>query len=301
MTLLHVNAIGCLWSLADRNGPDLDTLLAELPPDMPVPILVHGFRYAPEVAHRDPHRFILSHAETLADGDLPWPRHLGISEAGPDLAIAFGWNAYGSFWRARSEAARAGLALAALIARIRARSPGRRVTVLAHSLGARVVLSALPALSPGDIGRAILLFPAVLRTEVATAMATGGGRTAEIVNVTSRENRLFDLCATLLASGGLRRPVGRGLSGRYAGWCDLRIDCPETLGRLRGLGFRIGGRDRRICHWSSYMRPGVFALYRALIADAVPLPLDRLAPSGRLPTAPGDWAAPCDAAGFAVN
>ncbi len=301
MTLLHVNANGCLWSPADRDGPDLDTLLAALPADMPVPILVHGFRYAPEVAHRDPHRFILSLAETLPDGDLPWPRHLGVSAAGPDLAIAFGWNAFGSFWRARSEAARAGLALAALIARIRARSPGRRVTVLAHSLGARVVLSALPALSAGDIDRAVLLFPAVLRAEVAVAMATGAGRHAEIVNVTSRENRLFDLCATLLASGGLRRPVGRGLSGRYAGWCDLRIDCAQTLDHLRGLGFRIGGRDRRVCHWSSYMRPGVFALYRALIADAAPLPLDRLAPSGRPPTAPDDWAAPCDAAGFAVN
>ena len=300
MTLLHVNATGCLWSPSDRDGPDLDTLLAALPPDMPVPILVHGFRYAPDVCRRNPHHLILSHAERLADGDLPWPRHLGISEAGPDLAIAFGWNANGSFWRARAEAARAGLALAALIARIRARSPGRKVTVLAHSLGARVVLSALPALSPGDIGRAILLFPAVLRTEVAAAMATGAGRTAEIVNVTSRENRLFDLCATLLASGGLRRPVGAGLSGHYAGWCDLRIDCAATLDHLRGLGFHIGGRDRRICHWSSYMRPGVFALYRALIAEAAPLPLDRLAPQSP-PTAPDAWSPPCDAGEIAVN
>ncbi|OYX42916.1 MAG: hypothetical protein B7Z02_10750 [Rhodobacterales bacterium 32-67-9] len=300
MTLLHVNANGCLWSPNDRDGPELDDLLAALPEEMPVPVLVHGFRYAPELAHRDPHRLILSHAESLADGDLPWPRHLGISKAGPDLAIAFGWNAHGSFWRARSEAARAGLALAALIVRIRARSPGRRVTVLAHSLGARVALSALPALSPGDIGRAILLFPAVLRAEAEMAMATGAGRTAEIVNVTSRENRLFDLCATFLASGGLRRPVGRGLAGQYPGWCDLRIDCPETLDHLRDLGFQIGGRDRHICHWSSYMRPGVFALYRALIAEAAALPLDRLVPQAPS-LAPDLWPTPCDRVEIALN
>lgn len=302
MTLLHVNAEGCLWRMRDAATPDLAAWLDRLPPGIPVPVLVHGFRYAPGVAGRDPHETILSLAETLPDGDLPWPRHLGLSAEGPDLGIAFGWRAYGSFWHARAEARRAGLALAAMIARIRALSPGRRVTVLAHSLGARVVLSALPATTPGDIARALLLFPAVLRSEVETALASRGALLTEIVGVTSRENRLFDLVATFLASGGLDRPGGAGHAARHAGWADLRIDCTETLAHLNLLGFAIGGPERRVCHWSSYMRPGVFALYRALIAEAEAIPLDRLAPrrqDGSPP--PPDWAESCEPATFAVN
>lgn len=298
MTLLHVNAEGCLWRMRDAGGPDLAAWLDRLPEGLPVPILIHGFRYAPAVPGRDPHATILSLAESLPDGDLPWPRHLGLTEDGPELGIGFGWHGYGSFWQARFEARRAGLALAALVARIRALSPGRRVTVLAHSLGARVVLSALPATTPGDIARAVLLFPAVLRSEVEEALGTRGALATEIVSVTSRENRLFDLIATFLASGGLDRPAG-GHAARHAGWTDLRIDCTETLTHLNLLGFAIGGPERRICHWSSYMRPGVFALYRALIAAAEPLPLDRLAP--RAPDSLPDWAEACEPVEFAVN
>ncbi len=303
MTLLHVNANGSLWRYRDLNQPDLVDLLAKLPPDRPVPILVHGFRYGPGIRGRDPHDTIFSHATSLPDGDLPWPPHLGVTPDGGDLGIAFGWNAYGSFWRARAEARRAGLALAALVGRVRAVSPSRRVTVIAHSLGARVMLSALPAINAGDIDRAILLFPAVLRSEVEEAFATRGGARTEIINVTSRENRLFDLFASFLASGGFDRPAGAGHSARHAGWADLRIDCAETLAHLNMLGYAIGGPERRICHWSSYMRPGVFALYRALIATPGALPLHRL--TAKVPEAAEagneDWATACDTGGIAVN
>ncbi|MCB2116434.1 MAG: alpha/beta hydrolase [Rhodobacteraceae bacterium] len=301
MTLVHVNAEGCLWRMRDPGGPDLAGLLAALPPDRPVPILIHGFRYGPGIAGRDPHETILSHHPRLPDGDLPWPPHLGLTGDGPDLGIAFGWMGYGSFWSARARAAEAGLALAALIGRIRTLSPGRRVTVLAHSLGARVLLSALPATTPGDIARAILLFPAVLRTEVDAALATRGGRATEIVNVTSRENRIFDLFVSFLASGGLDRPAGGGHAARHAGWADLGLDCAETLAHLNLLGFAIGGRERRICHWSSYMRPGVFALYRALIAEPEALSLHRLLPLPRTSEALGDWGEACEPEAFAVN
>lgn len=302
MTLLHVNADGCLWRMRDRDGPDLSAWLDRLAPDRPVPILIHGFRYAPSVPGRDPHETILSRAESLPGGDLPWPRHLGLTAGGPDLGIAFGWKGCGSFWHARAEARRAGLALAALVGRIRALSPRRRVTVLAHSLGARVVLSALPATASGDIARTVLLFPAVLRSEVEAALASHGARATEIVHVTSRENRLFDLLASLLASGGFGRPAGAGHAARHAGWADVRLDCPQTLAHLNLLGFAIGGPERRICHWSSYMRPGVFALYRALIAEAEALPLDRLAPRPVGEPAPAfDWAEACGPGEFAVN
>lgn len=302
MPLLHVNADGCLWRMRDPGQPGLAEALDRLAPRMPVAILIHGYRYAPGIRGRDPHDAILSQARVLPDGDLPWPHHLGLTGAQSALGIAFGWNGTGTFWQARARAAEAGMALAALVARIRALSPRRRVTVLAHSLGARVLLSALPAVSSGDIDRAILLFPAPLGSEVEAALATRSARATEIVNVTSRENRLFDLVAGLLASGGLDRPAGARTATRDAGWIDLRIDCPETLAHLNLLGYAIGGPERRICHWSSYMRPGVFALYRALIAEPAALPLARLRPTGlRVPSASAGCRAACDAVEFGVN
>ncbi|MFZ1660559.1 MAG: hypothetical protein WAT77_01270, partial [Paracoccaceae bacterium] len=59
MALLHVNATGECWQ--PRRGGEADAphaltrLLAQTPPDQPVPILIHGFRYAPGVPGKDPH------------------------------------------------------------------------------------------------------------------------------------------------------------------------------------------------------------------------------------------------------
>ena len=304
MPLLRINAIGCLWTTRDFGSVRLEDALESLPPGVPVPILIHGFRYAPGTPGRDPHDLILSASpNALPRGDISWPQQLGVSDIDGRFAISFGWQAGGSFWQARAEAARAGLALAALITRIRALSPGRRVTVLAHSLGARVAMSALPATSAGDLSRVVMLYPALLRSEIEVALATEAGRTCEMINVTSRENRIFDLIVALLASGGLRRPTGRGLGDDVPGWVDLPLDCRRTLDHLDRIGFPIAARSRPVCHWSSYLRPGLFPLYRALIAEPTLLPLDRILPPQLASTTRGarHWDRPCGDGEFAVN
>src|SRR5690606_40028975 len=103
MTLLHVNADCCLWRMRDRDGPDLSAWLDRLAPDRPVPILIHGFRYAPSVPGRDPHETILSRAESLPGGDLPWPRTHARPAAGPALASRSAWKCSAGFWTARAE------------------------------------------------------------------------------------------------------------------------------------------------------------------------------------------------------
>lgn len=50
----------------------------------------------------------------------------------------------------------------------------------------------------------------------------------------------------------------------------LELDAPATLTRLRAAGFAIAPPTHRICHWSAYLRPGVFALYRAVLDDSLP-------------------------------
>lgn len=271
--LLHINASNGGWHCRTGRPWQLAEALARLAPDQPVPILIHGLRYAPGVPGKDPHDQILS-AEGLPQLGLPsWPRHLGLREGQPQLMLAFGWQAGGTLWAARRQCTDAGRALAGLIADIHALSPGRRISVMAHSLGARVLWQALPHLASGSLWRAVLLYPATLRAETERALATPAGQSAEVVNITSGENRFFDYGHALLTAGLGARPLGRGLRRVRAGWLDLRIDCETTLNGLECLGFRIGRRERRVCHWSSYLRPGIFSLYRALIAvpDALSL------------------------------
>jgi hypothetical protein len=50
---------------------------------------------------------------------------------------------------------------------------------------------------------------------------------------------------------------------------------------LARLGFQSPAPERRICHWSGYLRTSTWALYRALIEDRLPLAtLRRVLPDG---------------------
>jgi hypothetical protein len=250
-----------------------------LAPDRPVTFLVHGFRYDPACPAVDPHRFIYA-ADTAGSGRyLSWVRHLGFRPGQPDagLCIAVGWPARCTLAAAHRRAGQNGHALAALIRCVHDARPTARINAIGHSLGARVILSALPYLPPHHLSRAVLLSAAAFRDDTADAVDSPAGRSAEFISVTSRENDFFDLCMELLVSGGTRASVGHGLGQSLRNWTDVRLDDAPTLQALASLGFPIGPRSRPVCHWSAYRRAGVFALYRALLTDAAPLPLAALA------------------------
>lgn len=286
MPLISVNANGPepVANLGADMPPLSDQLaaaLARMPCTAPVVVMIHGFRFIPDSAAADPHTHILSLVPDKGHGrTISWPRHLGFGDkAARGLAIGFGWNAGGTIWRAYHEAAQAGVALARLITMIRTIDPGRKVDILAHSLGARVAFAALPLLGPGTLGRVILLAGAEFGSRAATAAAAPAGQTAEFFNITTRENDPFDaLLEVLIQPLVWRDPgLGHGLPQPVANWLDIQIDKTETLERLAALGFRVAAPSRRICHWSSYLRPGLFALYRALLTQpgSIPLPLLR--------------------------
>lgn len=229
----------------------------------PVVVMIHGFKFAPGSTDHCPHGHILSMApRTACWKAVSWPRHLGLRGPG-GLGIAFGWPARGSIWAAYRQSRIAGRALGHLLRRLRALAPERPVHIVAHSLGARVALNALPGLAAGDIWRLILISPAVFRCEADQLMAGAAGRGAEVFNILGRENTAFDLMlrAVLPISGPT---LGRG-GPRQANWLDIRLDEADSLAALRGLGYRVAPPRARICHWSGYLRPGVFGLYRALL------------------------------------
>ena len=108
-------------------------------------------------------------------------------------------------------------------------------------------------------------------------MATDAARSVQVLNVTTRANRMFDFMLEALLSGGTHASVAYGLSKPQPCWTDLRADDPAAVDALRDLGFRLGGTPAQICHWSPFLRPGLFRLYRALLERRLPLPLLRAA------------------------
>lgn len=235
-----------------------------------VTVMVHGYRFCPfgDPAH-SPHNHILSFRPAPDCWKaVSWPRHLGIGQRGR-LGVALGWSAQNTLMTAYDRAEQTGEALARIADIVADARPGLPVNVVAHSLGARVALSALPKLRAGRLSRMILMSGAEYRRRAQEALDSPAGRAARIVNVTSRENLPFDVAfRTLIRPPAWSDlPLASGMGGRRSNWLDLRIDCPAHAERLARCGFRLRPPSTRFCHWSGYMRPGVFPLYRALLED----------------------------------
>ncbi|AHM05603.1 hypothetical protein roselon_03345 [Roseibacterium elongatum DSM 19469] len=251
----------------EDTGP-LWPALAALPRGRAVTIMTHGYRYSPRPPETDPHTHILSfHPRRDCWKVVSWPRHLHLHRDGAGLGVALGWQALGQMPRVARRARRVGHALAPLIAEIHHRRPDLRINLMGHSLGARVILAAMTAAPAGSVARVILLTGAEYRTAARAAMNAPAGRTAEVLNVTSGENAPFDALFRL-AAPPLRphdRTLCAGVPGT-AGWTDLRIDRAKVRAVMGDLGFRLRPPNTHICHWSGYLRPGLFPLYRRVLA-----------------------------------
>jgi pimeloyl-ACP methyl ester carboxylesterase len=248
----------------------------------PVIVMLHGYKYAPGLPNHCPHEKIFGNTET------GWPLALGFGQkrSAEGLAIAFGWHARGSLIQAHARASALGEALAAALRMLRSRNASRAVHVIAHSLGSEIALSALQYLPADSVNRIVLLTGASYTSHAEAMMDTPAGRTAEVFNITSRENDLFDMAFERLirATSPADAAIGQGLSSPNA--MNLQLDCPETLAVLSRLGLPVAGPRRRVCHWSSYTRPGVMALYARLLRAPASLPLSRfeaLLPASQAP------------------
>lgn len=262
----NLSALGLTVDLAA-----LGRALAALPADAPVVVLIHGYRFQPGRPAQCPHRHILSCAPEIKDGrEISWPQHLAL-DGQQGLAIALGWPAGGSLWRAYRQAARAGAALSAFAEQFHQIAPNRTLNVVAHSLGTRVALTALGLASPGRFGQMIFLCGAETRSLARKAMSSPAGQKVAVINVTSRENDLFDAAFEWLLHFGRHWSIGQGLGATLPNWHDLWIDQRHSLQVLAQHGFPLTAPSGRISHWSPYLRPGAFALYRAVLRGQLPL------------------------------
>jgi hypothetical protein len=284
MAILGITADGPEPVLAGggpgRLEPALRRALAALPQTAPVVVLVHGYRWDPALPQHDPHRSLFAPRlrGVRCDRLRSWPEGLGLAGRGTGLAIGFGWPAISphlpSLWRrgctgfrdVYERAETAGAALACLIAMIDRIAPGRRVDVLAHSLGARVALAALPRLERAP-ARIILLGAAEFVSITRERLAAGPAPGPAIYNVTARANDLYDRLFEFFAPAP--RPgdfaLGAGLPDPPPRWIDIQIDHPEALAWMNARGIPLQPPAARNCHWSFYTQPGAFALYRAIL------------------------------------
>lgn len=276
MPLLRINAA--------PDGPELHrsvhplhfALLRHAQDFGPVIIMIHGYKFRPGDPGGCPHDHIFA-LDNIANCPraISWPRLLGM-DACEGLGIAFGWNGGGTLWQARVSALRAGEALGGLVQRLRRIAPQRPVHVIAHSLGAQVAFSALTRVGAGDIHRIVVLNGAAYQSQAHAALASAAGKKAELFNVTTRENAVFDFAfeRLILPGGPGDRALGKGFRAGNA--VTLRIDDTDLLHRLARHGIRVANPERRVCHWSTYLRPGVFELYRNLLHDPQRLPMGLL-------------------------
>jgi pimeloyl-ACP methyl ester carboxylesterase len=279
MPIDRLNAEGTSCRLHGSGQSAMAVLKRQADGEGPMIVMIHGFSYEPGHPIHCPHHHILS----LDPRPLPWlapswPRGLGLGTGRTDegLGVAFGWSARGSIWGARRRAGRAGRALAEALRVIRERAPRRKVHLVAHSMGVEVAVEALHHLPAGAVDRIISMTGACYQSRVRAALRTEAGRATSFINVTSRENDLFDCLYERLVAPPERadRTLGQGLETENA--VTLQLDCGHTLDHLSRLGAEIALPDRRICQWSSYTRQGVLHFYSDLLRRAEFLTPDRL-------------------------
>ncbi|MFC3615237.1 alpha/beta hydrolase [Lutimaribacter marinistellae] len=279
MPVIRVNVTGQAARLHDSPRPLHGVLRQTRNAPGPVIIMTHGFKYRPGSAEHCPHDHMLS----LSPRPMPWvapswPRALGFGGDKPDegLAIAFGWDARGALWQAQRRAVEAGRMLAEMIRTLRRLNPDRPVHFLGHSMGIEVALEALHHLPDGGLDRIVSLTGAAYRARTRAALATPAGQRAEFINITSRENDLFDFLFERIIAPPRRgdRAIGLGLDAPNA--VTLQLDCPGTLDYISRLAHPVAEAQHRICHWSSYMRPGVLGFYNVLLRERDRICLDTL-------------------------
>ncbi|WP_415921347.1 alpha/beta hydrolase [Tateyamaria sp. SN6-1] len=276
MPILRLNAGPGGLTLNGSPAPAVPALRRAALGTGPVMILIHGFKYDPNHAACSPHTTIFGQGARCArPTHVSWLQPLGFGTGAQDegLAIAFGWRARGGLWQAQRSAQAAGGHLADVITLLRAAHPARPVHVITHSMGSEVMFEALPALRAGDVGRIIALSGASYASRAMTAMHSPAGRAAELFNVTSRENDLFDFMFERLIVPPVPGDWAMGVGLDLPNAVTLQLDCARSLEVLPRFGGHVGAPARRVCHWSSYTRPGALPFYaRALrMPRAVPL------------------------------
>lgn len=251
--------------------------IKKLPDHRPIIIMLHGYKFFPGHPVYCPHNHILSLKRAPQySRAFSWPLALGLHKN--DVSgLAFGWPARGSLQSAFDRAQQAGYDLGLVISQLKKIAPQRPIHIIAHSLGVRVAIAALELLAFDSVDRIIAIAGAEFYCAVMNALEKPAGKSAEFINIASRENNLFDflLQKLILPDHAGDIAMGRKIP-KQENFTSLWIDNPKVLDALRHAGFPIAPPRQRICHWSGYIRPGIFDFYAACLCCSPTIPTDRI-------------------------
>jgi Alpha/beta hydrolase of unknown function (DUF900) len=277
MALIRINAQGETPVLHGSPHPVASILKQTKSTDGPVIVMTHGYKFAPDSGTNCPHRDILSLPQEGGTGTTSqWPYQLGFGQGNQSegLAIAFAWDGRCALWQALYRAKQAGKALAKVLCIVHRQNPQRPIHILCHSMGVEVALETLFHIPPGAVDRIISMTGATYQSRLVSALSTPSGRQTEFFNITSRENDIFDFLYERMMAPRVPgdQVIGHGLDLSNA--LTLQLDCPKTLLHCARLGQFITPAQRRISHWSSYLRPGTMQFYQDLLRQREKLTLD---------------------------
>ncbi len=268
--------------------------LRHVPRHAPIVIMVHGYKYHPSHKCANPHKTLFAHNDQNPSKTISWPLGLGFQKMTHDdgLAIGFGWEGrpsrkirpkprLDSFAHVYAQANRAGGHLARLIDCISELAPGRKVDILAHSLGARVTFSALMRVKSKNMGRIIFMGGAEYAS-VAERYFRHVNRSPELefFCVRTRKNAFVDFLFETFAprSHPKDRAIGFGYQGPSQNWMNIELDDPATLSMLaaRGIGISKARSLKLVDHWGFYSRAGILSFYQHLLRHRQSWRLDDL-------------------------
>ncbi|MEL6677456.1 MAG: hypothetical protein AAFQ51_02045 [Pseudomonadota bacterium] len=270
----------------------LEGALAPLPASAPITLLVHGFKYAPGHSpgprapkERDPFRLIYAFDPVVrCNRMVSWPGGLGFTpdDPGDGLCIGFGWSALPTepgplavareFPRIYRRAGQVAGDFARLMDRIAAVAPGRPISIVAHSLGARVALCALPRLSSRTRLGPVILMGAAEYAGLAADHLRAAHRAPQVFNITARENQFYTQLFEWYAPRHGRRDRAIGIAPlEGADVVNVPIDAAATGAVLGALGRQLDTGGERRGHWGFYTRTGALDFYAALIRARQPV------------------------------
>jgi Alpha/beta hydrolase of unknown function (DUF900) len=279
---ITATAAGLQAAAGDDIIAGLRRRLRRLGTRQPVVIMVHGYKFNPGLPATDPHRSLFAFRPAAEHWKIrSWPVGLGLADDRGEtgLGIGFAWpasaphlatllaNGRTGFAEVYDRAGAYGLRLAELIRTVQRLAPGRPIDILAHSLGARVALAALPFLDRAP-GRMILLGAAEFDARVHECLAAlRAPKPPQVYNVTARANDIFDAVFEAFAPrrGWGERAIGVGLGAQLPHWLDLQLDRTEVTAWVNAQGIPLTRAEARLCHWSFYTRGGAFAVYQAIL------------------------------------
>ncbi len=191
----------------------LEPALADLPAGAPIVIYVHGHQ------------------------DWPHPDVLAQARQQVGLAITLNWPATARFFGALPDvnqlyfdAGNAAPALAWLINLLGELAPDRPIDLLAHSLGARVGLQALPLLQHSNLARLVGLAAVEFSAITLLALTAPAARNMAFYNVTTEKTLLFHRIMHHFGPrpGPADGLLCKGFAFPRGNWVDIRLDRPAV-------------------------------------------------------------------------